>query len=1430
MELVNGLQDKDAPIDQHVEHAEIRLRTYQAEMLEASLKENIIVVQDTGSGKTHIALARTASELETCDSNKLVWFLAPNVALCEQQFKVFKSSLPAYGIQLLTGNDNVDHWTDQRTWDAVLANVRIVVSTHKVLLDACDHGFVQMSKLALLIFDEAHHCTGKHPANILLADHYLPRLREGVYLPKILGLTASPVMKAKVNDEALEVIERNLNAITKTPKIHRSELLRFVHKPQLIRVSYAPTVEMDSPMFAELISQLLNYDIHSDPYVLDLVNNPNKHHNASKKLEDAYFKHTTYSLNELKTLVAKHKTTTAELGPSVADWCLQQAIARFRKRNHSSDQLLDLSHAEMDHLLKILDRLPLPTDYASGPMSLDKLSHKVETLVNLLASEANPSLTGLIFVEQRVWVAALAEIISIHPKLQGKLNIGTFVGSSVSSKRKSSIATMIEPKNQQDTLDKLRNGDINLIIATTVLEEGIDVSACHLVICFESPKNLKSFVQRRGRARRMESKYIIFSPGGVGDRAPTTWEMLEQEMKNAYEDDLRRVKTAEQREMVHEVGERFYRVASTGALLTLDNAVPHLNHFCALLSSDPYVDTRPQFGFEDESGNIAAEVTLPLAVDPTLRVVRSLQTWRTERMAAKDVAFEAYKMLHKNGLVSNNLLPVKEEEDAVAAEFQKSDRTASMIEISPTLDPWLHIATCWEQNQHRYYRTTLEFQGMQEQPFYMNFYLTVQLPAVPDFTLFWNESKRITVRSHRQQEVTLSANELSTMRYITQTILDSAHGTRIYKSRCDFLWLLVPSDASQSSWDLDKLLKWKLDAVGCFEALYVLSLGKTDLSRWGQIKVKGDERKWLPISIDLHTEDSASVPTPKLRVSRVPKRRDFLYPVPKRQRENEAYTRIEEFPISECFVDMVPVSHSVCAMLMPAILYRYEMYLTTDSLRLGLLAPLKFHEVDHLPLLIQALTSSSTGDIAHYQRLEFFGDCIVKFIASVHLMASHLRKPESFLTGRKGKIVSNGFFARATLACGLDRFIIRKRFTGAKWRPRYAGEVLYNDTTPTPSKISSKSLADVIESLVGASYLIGSFPKALTCMQTLLPIETWTPVPDANRILYDAVPADVTITNLATVEKLIGYTFTKKMALLEALTHASYRGPLENCSYERLEFLGDAVLDYIISRRLYAHAPELGHAKMHGIRTAMANAAFLAFRMFETTVPEERTIPPDMHTEVHHRCLWQFLRSDAAALVATRDAAVAQYDAAKDAIRHGLQHEKAFPWHVLALTDSPKFLSDIVESVLGAVYVDSRGDIAACEVFVGHLGILECLDRILRDEVDCLHPKERLGILAVEKGVQYVPVSEDDVSSGMKRIYRCQVRVGGVDVGGVVAGVKRLNAETVAAWEACKVLKARNEMVGDAAGDLDTERAVEDQSGDEVWFFTEDGGVTLSDE
>ena len=131
---------------------EIRLRSYQDEMFEESLKQNVIVAMDTGSGKTLIAIARIAAELE--QSTKRVWFLAPTVALCQQQCQVIQIHLPAYQTRVLTGADGVEFWRDQALWDDVLLNISVVVSTHAVLLDALTHGFVRMDSLSLIVFDE----------------------------------------------------------------------------------------------------------------------------------------------------------------------------------------------------------------------------------------------------------------------------------------------------------------------------------------------------------------------------------------------------------------------------------------------------------------------------------------------------------------------------------------------------------------------------------------------------------------------------------------------------------------------------------------------------------------------------------------------------------------------------------------------------------------------------------------------------------------------------------------------------------------------------------------------------------------------------------------------------------------------------------------------------------------------------------------------------------------------------------------------------------------------------------------------------------------------------------------------------------------------------------------------------------------------------
>ena len=77
--------------------------------------------------------------------------------LCIQQHDVLQRAMPAYRMQILTGQDNVDKWSELKVWEAALDQARVVVSTHAVLCDALRHGFVKLTSLALLVFDEGKH-------------------------------------------------------------------------------------------------------------------------------------------------------------------------------------------------------------------------------------------------------------------------------------------------------------------------------------------------------------------------------------------------------------------------------------------------------------------------------------------------------------------------------------------------------------------------------------------------------------------------------------------------------------------------------------------------------------------------------------------------------------------------------------------------------------------------------------------------------------------------------------------------------------------------------------------------------------------------------------------------------------------------------------------------------------------------------------------------------------------------------------------------------------------------------------------------------------------------------------------------------------------------------------------------------------------------
>jgi endoribonuclease Dicer len=93
-------------------------------------------------------------------------------------------------------------------------------------------------------------------------------------------------------------------------------------------------------------------------------------------------------------------------------------------------------------------------------------------------------------------------------------------------------------------------------------------------------------------------------------------------------------------------------------------------------------------------------------------------------------------------------------------------------------------------------------------------------------------------------------------------------------------------------------------------------------------------------------------------------------------------------------------------------------------------------------------------------------------------------------------------------------------------------------------------LADVIESLIGAMYLHGGFDLAFVCAKFFDLGIKWEPLPSRIETMLGRIETHSELpSQLDSVERMLGYTFTHKLLLVEALTHASYQQDLRTVSY-----------------------------------------------------------------------------------------------------------------------------------------------------------------------------------------------------------------------------------------------------------------------------------------
>ncbi|KAF3659003.1 Endoribonuclease Dicer -like protein 3b [Capsicum annuum] len=367
--------------------------------------------------------------------------------------------------------------------------------------------------------------------------------------------------------------------------------------------------------------------------------------------------------------------------------------------------------------------------------------------------------------------------------------------------------------------------------------------------------------------------------------------------------------------------------------------------------------------------------------------------------------------------------------------------------------------------------------------------------------------------------------------------------------------------------------------------------------------------------------------------------------------------------------------------LLPSLMHRLESLMLASQLRKEISHSGDLHISSSL--ILEALTTLRCNESFSMERLELLGDSVLKYAVSCHLFLKYPKKHEGQLTGQRSQAITNSALHKLGTNQHLQGYIRDGAFDPRRWTAPgqlslrlftcehgvETSEVPLDEKFQTEDKVvvgkhcdrghrwmGSKTISDCVEALIGAYYVGGGLVAALKLMKWLGVKAELEPslVEDAisTASLYSYTPKAKDIDDL---ELKLAYKFSVKGLLLEAITHATVQELDVGYSYQRLEFLGDAVLDILITWYLYQKHKDIDPGELTDLRSASVNNDNFAYA----------AVRSDLHVHLQHRS--GYLESEISLFVKSVSNSCS------------LQGNKA-----------PKVLGDLVESIAGAVLIDTK--------------------------------------------------------------------------------------------------------------------------------------------
>ena len=345
---------------------------------------------------------------------------------------------------------------------------------------------------------------------------------------------------------------------------------------------YSQPESLFSTNIASIYSIISGLDIEDDPYVINLRSQLKKatygsadYHRIDQKLSKVVQKRNSFTYKGLHDFLRAAQDICSDVGPWAADWFICKVMDKTRQAANPYNNIMSTWRTgEKAYLLSILNRIVV-TPISFEEEDIEECSEKTNALIKCLLMEKIEAESNddpynvIIFVQRRDAVIALAELLKHHPLTKEVFRVGFLIGTSDSSYRHSmmDITRNLIKDSQENTLADFKIGEKNVIVATSVAEEGLDIQACCSVIRWDPPLNMASWAQSRGRARKKRSTFTVMFDEDTRQREDVAkWEDLEREMVALYTDPSRDLTfiQEEKLEMGDDDNDMAFEVASTG--------------------------------------------------------------------------------------------------------------------------------------------------------------------------------------------------------------------------------------------------------------------------------------------------------------------------------------------------------------------------------------------------------------------------------------------------------------------------------------------------------------------------------------------------------------------------------------------------------------------------------------------------------------------------------------------------------------------------------------------------------------------------------------------------------------------------------------------------------------------------------------------------